>query len=145
MNKPFYVSGFLYHLISQQILLHQSLVGTNPLTTWNMFGGISRKGEDAPTALQRILQEQLNLRIETKNLFPVYDYFHEVLKKIHYVFYVEVKKLYAPASLSEEVCSWFTFKQTTKLGLAEQAKHDVIISERVINAQTRSHLPIASA
>ncbi|MBI3577508.1 NUDIX hydrolase [Candidatus Gottesmanbacteria bacterium] len=145
MNKPFYVSGFLYHLVSQQILLHQSLVGKNPLTTWNMFGGSSRKGEDAPSALQRILYEQLNIHIETKNLYPVYDYFYEALNKVHYVFYVEVKKLYAPPSLSAGTCSWFTFKQTTKLSLAEQAKHDVIISERVINAQTRSHLPIASA
>lgn len=148
VNKPFYVSGFLYHLVSQQILLHQSLVGTNPLTIWNMFGGVSRKGEDAATALQRILFEQINIHIEAKNLFPVYDYFHTALNKIHYVFYVEVKKLYAPASLSSGMCSWFTFKQTTKLSLTEQAKHDVIISERVIHAQERtklSSLPIASA
>jgi ADP-ribose pyrophosphatase YjhB (NUDIX family) len=106
-----------------------------------MFGGISRQGEDAPTALQRILYEQLNIRIEAKNLFPVYDYFYQALNKIHYVFYVKVKKLYAPASLSDGVCSWFTFKQTTKLSLAEQAKHDVIISERVINAQAKSLEP----
>lgn len=110
-----------------------------------MFGGISRKGEDAPSALQRILYEQLNIHIETKNLFPVYDYFYEALKKIHYVYYVKVKKLYAPPILTNGMCSWFTFKQTTKLELAQQAKHDVIISERVINAQYRSNLPIASA
>lgn len=113
-----------------------------------MFGGISRAGEDAPTALQRILFEQINMHIETKQLFPVYDYFYEALKKIHYVFYVEVKKLYHPLTLLPGECSWFTFKQITKLGLAEQAKHDVIISERVINAQERSRLPslpIASA
>lgn len=110
-----------------------------------MFGGISSDGEDAPTTLQRILLEQIHIHVETKHLFPVYDYFHEALKKIHYVFYVEVKKLYAPTALAAGTCSWFTFKQTTKLDLAEQAKHDVIISERVINAQMRSNLPIASA
>lgn len=149
MYKPFYVSGFLYHLATQQILLRQSPLYAHPSPAWNMFGGASCKGEDAPTALQRVLYNQLGLHIETKSLLPVYDYFYQALHATHYVFYVEVKKLYVPTALAAgAACSWFTFKQTTKLTLAEQAKHDVIISERVINAQIRSKiasLPIASA
>lgn len=139
MHKSFYASGFLYHLATQQILLQQSSLSNNPSSTWNMFGGESCEGEDAQTAFQRIMLERVNIRLEAKCLFPVYDYFYNTLNKIHYVFYAEVKRLYTFPLFDRGVLSWFTFKQTAKLGLSDQAKHDVIVSERVINAAARSN------
>ncbi len=142
MRKYFYVSGFLYHSSTRQILLHKSNLNNNPLSTWNIFSGISRKGEDAQTAFRRITYERVKIRLEADCLFPVYDYFYNALKKINYVFYAEVKKLYTFPLLHAGVFSWFTFKSTRKLAFSDQVKHDVLISERVINAQLRSREPI---
>ncbi len=141
VHKPFYASGFLYHLKTQQILLHQSNLGSVSLPTWSMCGGESHDGEDAECAFQRIMQEQVNLRLMAKHLFPVYDYFYNALNKVHFVFYAEVQKLYTFPQLSTGAFSWFTFKQTTKLAFSPQAKQDIIISERVIKAQARSLEP----
>lgn len=138
MHKTFYASGFLYHLKTQQILLQQSSLNANPSPTWSMFEGISLDGEDAQTAFQRIMHERVNIHLVAKCLFPVYDYFYNSLNKVHYVFYAEVQKLYTFPSLHTDVFSWFTFKQTTKLDLADQAKQDIIVSERVIKAHARS-------
>lgn len=141
MHKPFYASGFLYHLATQQILLQQSDPSTHPLSTWSMFGGISRGGEDAQTAFQRIVYERVNIRLEAKCLFPVYDYFYTSVHKTHYVLYAEVPKLYTFPLLQTGVFSWFTFKLTAKLAFSDQVKQDVIVSERVIKAEARSKEP----
>ena len=106
-----------------------------------MFGGVSHEGEDAQSAFQRIIKEQINLTLETKRLFPVYDYFYNALNKVNFVFYAEVQKLHTFPQLPSDVFTWFTFKQTTKLAFSVQAKQDIIISERVIKAQARSLEP----
>lgn len=141
VHKPFYASGFLYHLKTQQILLQQSRPSDSSLPIWSMFGGVSHEGEDELSAFQRIMQEQVNLHLITKHLFPVYDYFHNTLNKIHFVMYAEVQKLHAFPLLNADSFSWFTFKQTTKLDFSPQTKQDIIISERVIKAQARSLEP----
>ncbi len=87
------------------------------------------------------MQERVHIRLVAKHLFPVYDYFYNALNKIHYVFYAEVQKLYTFPSLHTDVFSWFTFKQTTKLAFNDQAKQDIIVSERVIKAHARSIEP----
>ncbi len=142
MHKPFYASGFLYHIATQQILLQQNDIKSNPLSLWRMFGDFSRDGEDAQTAFQRILFEQLQIKLPTKRLLPVYDYELNTRKVIHYVFYAEVKRLYTFPSIDTKAVSWFTFKQTTKLAFSDQSKQDVIISERVVNAQARTIDPV---
>ncbi len=106
-----------------------------------MFGGTSRGGENAQTAFQRIVFERLNIHLEAKCLFPVYDYFYTSVHKIHYVLYAEVPTLYTFPLQQRGACSWFTFKLTTKLGLADQVKQDLIVSERVIKAEARSKEP----
>lgn len=141
MHKPFYASGFLYHVATQQILLHQANISNNPLSFWKMFGDFSHKDEDAHTAFQRILFEQLHIKLPTTHLLPVYDYDLNTRNTIHYVFYAEVPKLSVFPLGDRGVFSWFTFKQTTKLIFSDQAKQDVMVSERVVNAQARSIEP----
>jgi len=141
VHKPFYASGFLYHVATQQILLHQANISNNPLSFWKMFGDFSHKDEDAHTAFQRILFEQLHIKLPTTHLLPVYDYDLNTRNTIHYVFYAEVPKLSVFPLGDGGVFSWFTFKQTTKLIFSEQAKQDVMVSERVVNAQARSLEP----
>lgn len=110
-----------------------------------MFGGISQEGEDAQNTFTRIVFELINVRLTANHIYPVYDYFFQAANKIHYVFYAEVKKMPTFPMNSDSMLSWFTFKQTTKLPFREQTKHDIIISERVINAQARANAPIAIA
>lgn len=141
MHKPFYASGFLYHVATQQILLHQANISNNPLSFWKMFGDFSQKDEDAHSAFQRILFEQLHIKLPATHLLPVYDYDLNTRNTIHYVFYAEVPTVSAFSLKDRGVCAWFTFKQTIKLTFSEQAKQDVMVSERVVKAQARTLEP----
>ena len=102
-----------------------------------MLGGESNEGEEAQTAFVRIVNELLSLDLKTKNIYPIYDYFHDGLNKINYVFYAEVKKPQEFDSLKEGSYCWVAFKETPKLPFTSHSKQDVIVGERVINAKWR--------
>ena len=142
VHKPFYVSGFLYHLRTQQILLHQPNLGNNSPSIWAMPGGAGIGEEDPQKSFQRVIYQLLNLRLDEKCIYPVYDYFNDALNTIHYVFYAKVKTTKNLSLPDNGVLSWFSFKQITKLPFSEQAKQDIIVSQRVIQAQARSDLGI---
>ena len=138
MHKTFYASGFLYHLRTGQILLHQPNPNNNPSSSWTMLGGAGREEENAQKTFQRIIYQLLNVRLDEKCIYPVYDYFNNALNAIHYVFYAQVKTMHTLSIPDRDTLSWFTFKQITKLPLSEQTKQDIIVSQRVIQAQARS-------
>lgn len=136
MQTSFYASGFLYSLKTHKILLLQSEQedGINPL--WSTIGGES-EAEDAQIAFQRIINKLLNLELKTKNIHPVYDYFHDEKDKTNYVFYAEVKNPQDFNSPGGNSFSWVAFNEVSKLLFTAHAKQDVIVGERVINAKWR--------
>ncbi len=145
VHKPFYVSGFLYHLKTQQILLHQPNLKNNSPSIWAMPGGAGIGEEDPQKSFQRIIYQLLNLRLDEKHIHPVYDYFNGTLNTIHYVLYAKVKTMKNLSLPDNGTLSWFSFKQITKLPLSEQTKQDIIVSQRVIQAQARSDSGIVPA
>ena len=111
-----------------------------------MPGGTgNEKEEDAQKAFQRIIYQLLNLRLDEKYIHPVYDYFNNNLNADHYVFYAKVKSMNNLSLPDNGTLSWFSFKQITKLPLSEQTKQDIIVSQRVIQAQARSDSGIVPA
>ncbi|MEK7534229.1 MAG: hypothetical protein AAB600_02715 [Patescibacteria group bacterium] len=138
MHKAFYASGLLYHLKTQQILLHQQNKKNNVLSTWSMMRGQGQKKEDAQKTFQRIIYKLLRVKVNPKHIHPVYDYFHETLQATHYVLYAEVGSIKNFHSSKKGTLSWFTFKQATKLPFRDQTRQDLVVSERVIKAQARS-------
>lgn len=137
MQDSFYASGILYNLKTQQILLLKSEEQDDKPSNWSILGGHSRVGEDALTAFIRIIQESLNLNLKQKNIYPVYDYFHDALNKVNFVFYAEVGRPQISATLKKDIPSWVSFKETLKLAFNAQTKQDVVVSERVISAKSR--------
>ncbi len=133
VQTPFYASGFLYSLKTQQILLLQP---SNLTSFWSTLGGESKKGEETQLAFQRIIYKLLNFDLKNKHIFPVYDYFHNIYNKINYVFYAEVEKtnIY---HVPKNIFSWFTFHETLKLPFSTQTKQDLVVGERVINLKYR--------
>lgn len=131
MHKSFYASGFLYNLKTHQILLLQNS------TSYSMLGGDSLEGEDAQSTFQRVISKVLNLNLKSKNIYPIYDYFHDTLDKINYVFYAEVKKPPVLHHSKKSTLSWVTFSETLKLLFSAHTKQDVIVGERVINLKQR--------
>lgn len=137
MHKSFYASGFLYCLKTHQILLLQTPKKDNVLPLWSMIGGESEEGEEAYATFQRIIRRLLNVNLKTKQIYPIYDYFHDTLNKVNYVFYAEVKSPQVFKSLKENTFSWVSFSETPKLPFSAHAKQDVIVGERVINLKSR--------
>lgn len=137
MQTSFYASGFLYNLKTHQILLLQSKQNDDLQPCWSMLGGDSKDGEDAQIAFARIVSKQLDIAIKPKNIYPIYDYFHNTYNKTHYVFYAEVKSIKRISDLKKGILSWFTFGEIQKLPFTRQTKQDIIVGQRVIDAKWR--------
>lgn len=137
VKTSFYASGFLYNPKTNQILLLQSSTEDDVSPFWSILGGESREGEDAQITFQRIVHELLNVDIKMKHIYPVYDYFHEKLDKINYVFYAEVKNPRILKPIKKRIFSWMNFSETSKLPFSARTKQDVIVGERVINLKKR--------
>lgn len=137
MQTSFYASGFLYELKTHQILLLKSQQKDDSDFLWSTIGGESGEGEETAVAFQRIINELLDLNIKTKDIHPVYDYFHDGQDKINFVFYAEVKNPREFDRLKKDACSWVDFHEISKLPFTAHSKQDVIVGERVINAKWR--------
>lgn len=135
MQTTFYASGFLYNLKTHQILLQESKKDdTTP--AWSMLGGESKEGEDAQVAFQRIVKKLLGISLKPKDIYPIYDYFHNTKNKTHFVFYAEVGNIRG-FNPKKDSLSWFKFSETVKLPFTTQTKQDIVVGERVINAKWR--------
>jgi hypothetical protein len=139
MHKGFYASGFLYHGRSQQILLQQ-LTSANKEPMWFLFGGESLKDETGEQTFSRVVDAILRLKLKLTAVFPVYKYFHEEMKKDHYIIYAKIGRLEKFPEKKDTVFGWFNFKQVQKLNLSEQTKHDIMVAQRVIDSATRRSL-----
>ena len=135
--KSFYASGFLYSLKTHQILLLKSHQKDSIDFLWSTLGGESSEEEKAQTAFQRIINELLNLNLKEKDIYPVYDYFHDERDENNFVFYAEVKNSQEFDSFKGETFTWVAFDETSKLLFTAHSKQDVIVGERVINAKWR--------
>lgn len=141
MHKPFYASGFLYHAVSQQILLYQPDEKNKEPIFWRMLGGESQEEETPEKAIQRIVSSLVKIKLSMRKILPVYDYFHPTRKKNHYVFYAEIGHPRNFRSFRHGTLCWFTFKKTMKLPLTAETKQDIIVSERVIRAVSEANIP----
>lgn len=137
MQTSFYASGFLYSLKTHQILLLHSQQEDNTDFVWSTLGGECSEGEDAQIAFQRIINDLLNLNLKIKDIYPVYDYYHDVRDKVNFVFYAEVKNSQEFDCPKKDTFSWVSFNETSKLPFTTHSKQDVIVGERVISAKWR--------
>lgn len=138
MQTSFYASGFLYNLKTHQVLLLQSKQKKDVPSSWSTVGGDGIEGEGAEVSFQRIVNKLLNINLKTKDIYPVYDYFHKIRNKFNYVFYAETRNSKNFASLEIGNLSWFTFSEIVKLPFNSQTKQDLVVGQRVIDAKWRS-------
>lgn len=137
VQTSFYASGFLYSLKTHKILLLESKQKDDTTSLWSTLGGESKEGEDAQVTFQRIVHKLLNVKVKMKRIYPVYDYYHDTLDKVNYVFYAEVKIPGEFSSFKGKTFSWLGFNETIKLIFPAHTKQDIIVGERVINAKWR--------
>lgn len=138
VQTSFYASGFLYSRKTHQILL-LTPQPDNTHALWSTFRGEGSEGEEAQATFQRIINELFSLELKTKDIYPVYDYFHDTEEKINFVFYAEVKNPQILNNLKDDTCSWVDFHEVAKLPFALHSKQDVIVGERVISAKRRDN------
>lgn len=138
MHKDFYASGFLYHLPSNQILLQTSTAHNSP--GWSLFGTEGVESEIAKVIFQNAIYEKLQVKLTLKKIHPVYMYFNTIMGKNNYIFYAEVKVKKDFLIPKGKLFSWFTFKQILKLPTTKQTGHDIMVSQRVIDAKERKRL-----
>jgi hypothetical protein len=135
MHKDFYASGFLYHSRTQQILLQKGKQ-TDPDTTWLLPRIKSLKNETEKETFKRLLNILFCLDVKTESIFPVYNYYHEALKKNNYISYVKVQKT-EDYSCEDVFYEWFYIGEILKHSLSPQTKQDITVMQRVIDSSIR--------
>jgi hypothetical protein len=133
MHKKFYVSGFLYHLDSQQILLQQDTNSKDLPIQWYLFEGSYTEKNTAEMVFKNILSDLLDIKVDTVN--TVYSYENE--SKNQAIVYAEIDKLQDFEPKNGIIFNWFSFKNIHKLQVAKQTKHDIVVGQRVIEASGR--------
>ena len=96
--------------------------------------------QSAEATFQRAVQKLLGVKLSLAAIYPVYFYSSKGVYKNHHIVYAEVKELKKFLPKNGRSFDWFVFKQIPKLPLAEQAKHDIIVSQRVIDSHLRKRL-----
>lgn len=137
MHKDFYASGFLFHSLSNQILLQQH-TAADAVSPWSLIGGHSEGKQDPEVVFKDALVTCLGLCPDV--VYPVYTYGNETGEKPQHIFYGELPDLQEIPPCHGLTFCWFTFKQVISLDASEQAKHDIIIGQRVIDAAVRKRL-----
>ena len=79
MLKGFYVSGFLYHEPTNQILLQQINTVSPSSPSWLLFEGVYEEKEGPSEFFKKTILSLLDFKVET--VIPVYTYFNENIKK----------------------------------------------------------------
>jgi hypothetical protein len=137
MHKDFYASGFLFHALSNQILLQQH-TSSSVVSPWSLIGNFSEGKPDPESVFKETVKTFLGLTLDV--VYPVYSYEVETSKNPQHIFYGELPDVQNFSPHKELVFSWFTFKQVISLNTSDQVKHDVIIGQRVIDAAVRQRL-----
>lgn len=135
MLKGYYVSGFLYHEPSNQILLQQSL-STSP--SWSLFESEEVEEDASPvTTFAELIHNTLQLKLVIKTIQEVYTYLNEDVNKNYAITYAPVRSLKTIPSQDGKNYKWFGSREILKLNLSPQTRHDVTVGQRVIDAKLR--------
>lgn len=133
----YHISGFLFHLKTQQILLHEiKNHNGKDNSVWTILTGEGRK-KDPKIEFKQLAKKMLGVNLPEDSIFSVYDYIDKIDRKTHLVFYGLIPQIKEFKETKERQLSWFQFKKAFKLKFADQVKHDIIIAQRVINAHSR--------
>lgn len=109
----------------------------SPRLIHSTIGKEVSKDEEAHIAFQKIISELLNINLNKKHVYAIYDYFHEELGKDNFVFYAETKSSPKFDSIDGKNYIWVAFDEISKLLFTPHTKQDVIVGERVIKAKRR--------
>lgn len=134
MHTRYTISGSLYHLPTQQILLNTSKQ-ENDQIVWTIVEGKGVKS-DAQSAFKELIKDRYGIELHDQDIYSVYDYVDKISNLTHYVFYGLVNNIESIKGKDNFGFSWFTFKKAYKLKFKEQVHHDIIITQRVINAHS---------
>ncbi len=134
MHKKFYASGFIYHEPTGQILLQKPQLSESA-SSWTMIGAFYEEPNKPEDAFVRAVKELLEIQIDKPHF--VYTYFDDKQNTDRHIFYaiVNMKNEYPPKN--DQLFQWFTFKEIIKIQASTQIKHDIIVGQRVIEAQLR--------
>ncbi|KKU92274.1 MAG: hypothetical protein UY21_C0003G0050 [Microgenomates group bacterium GW2011_GWA1_48_10] len=130
-----YASGFLYHPDSNQILLEQKNAPDDK-ANWSLIGCLGN-GKNSLESFKDLARKLFNLRLQVKDIFPVYDYFHAGLKANHFILYAQVAKLEHFSPSNKSTFAWFSLDHISKLSASPQTKQDITVGQRVIASEKR--------
>lgn len=137
MSVFYYATGFLYHPLSRQVLLHRRdhLAPANP-DTWSLIGGGSEpEDQDDPVATWlREVWEEIGVALSLDAVRSLRDYLNPRHGTHRYVFYVEWPTLSTDAFVLGEGIgvAWFPLAQALALpDLTPGARKDLIFFERM--------------
>lgn len=137
VHKRYIVSGFLYHLSTQQVLLNQMKNGHNgEKSLWTIPMGYGDK-EDPTLVFRDLVKKTYKIELPEDSISSVYNYIDKESGLEHFVCYGIIPDTSKIPANDDMVFLWSNFKKVYKLNFLPQIKHDITIAQRVINASPR--------
>lgn len=136
MDKTFYISGFLYHPDTQQILLQRKVSETSD-SSWSLLSCTAPNAKESKQSFRNTVQQLLNIDLPESDIHQVYNYEESEQGDNNAVAYgVVTEQIDYPKNKGNEF-AWFTQKEITKLKLPFQTKQDITVGQRVIDSSIR--------
>lgn len=134
VHKIFYASGFIYHLPTQQILLHRrSLDSTD--SSWSLFSTQHNETTQPEAAFSDLISKIFHKKF--KEIYPIYTYTQDSSNITHSLLYAKTYELENFAPENGYTFQWFSFKDIIKLPMDQQTRHNIVVGQRVIEAVGR--------
>lgn len=125
--QKFWAGGFLYNPDKHCVLLHQRDSNTkfNP-NAWAFFGGLNEGAKTPVQCFGREIEEELGLKLETKDVITLYDYFNQEFQTPRYVFYALCHKNKSEFTLNEGAdFDWVDLKRLDEYNITEKTERDL--------------------
>lgn len=137
MHKSYIVSGFLYHLSTQQVLLNQMKNGENgEKSLWTIPMGHG-KSKNPTLVFKDLVKKTYKIDLSEDSIFSVYNYIDKESGSEHFVCYGIISDIDKIPESQNMTLLWTNFKKVYKLNFLPQIKHDITIAQRVINASPK--------
>lgn len=104
-------------------------------SSWTMIGAFYEESQKPEEVFRSAIKKLLNINIDAPHF--IYTYFDEKLNTDKYIFYSVANDKHEFAPKNDQLFQWFTFKEIIKIQASTQIKHDIIVGQRVIEAQLR--------
>lgn len=131
----FYSGGFIYNSQTKKVFLQlrDNKTKNNP-NLWTFFGGTNKVGEKPEDTFLREIDEELDIKIPSDLVKPLYHYFNPDYGIYRYVFYITTLQNLKFNLTEGKDAAWFDLNGVMKQSLSKRTIQDLIFFKKSVKS-----------